>query len=87
MFLSVLKMTMHDSERIRQRETDEYQLDLAHLRHLAHDEKMKRLVKEAISEWLDSKLVKFAWWSFTGLLSIVVAGLAYLGVWLGGHGR
>ena len=77
----------NDSESIRQRETDEDQLDLAHLRHMAHDEKMKRLVKEAISEWLDSKLVKFAWWSFTGLLSIVVAGLAYLGVWLGGHGK
>ncbi len=78
---------MSQRDDIRQRATDEEKLDLVHLRRMAHDEKMKRLVKEAISEWLDSKLVKFGWWSFTGLLSIVVAALAYLGVFLSGHGR
>ncbi len=78
---------MSQPDDIRQRATDEDKLDLAHLRRMAHDEKMKRLVKEAISDWLDSKLLKFAWWSFTGLLSIAVAGLAYLGVFLSGSGK
>jgi hypothetical protein len=38
----------------------------------------KRIVKEAINEWLDAKLAVFGKWSLTGICAAALALLAYL---------
>lgn len=42
------------------------------------DADRKRIVKEAISEWLDAKFSAFGKWSFYGICAAALALLAYL---------
>ena len=37
----------------------------------------KEALKEALNEWLDKQWATFGKWTFGGLLSIALAGLAY----------
>jgi hypothetical protein len=41
------------------------------------EEEMKRITKEALKEWLDSKFAQFGHWTFTALMSVAFAGLIY----------
>ena len=41
------------------------------------DDKKKEIVKEAIDEWLDKQFAMFGRWSFYGLLSLILCGMAY----------
>lgn len=42
-----------------------------------NDEKLKRVMKEALKEWLDEKFSEFGKWTFYGLLSAVFFALMY----------
>lgn len=53
------------------------------LENLPEDEQ-KRIIKEALKEWLDSQFAAFGRWTFMGLLSILFAAAAY--AWLWEHG-
>lgn len=46
-------------------------------------EDQKRIIKEAIREWLDEKYAAFGRWSFDGILA---AALGALGYYLATHG-
>ena len=42
------------------------------------DEEARRLVKEAISEWLDSMFATFGKWTLGGLVAAVLSGFVYI---------
>jgi len=42
------------------------------------DEEGKRIVKEAIKEWLDQQLIQVGKWSLTGIAAAMLAAIAYL---------
>lgn len=42
------------------------------------DADMKRIVKEAIREWLDEQFAKFGRWSLYTLLALATAAILYL---------
>ena len=46
-------------------------------------EEQKKIVKEAITEWLDFKYTQFGKWTLHGILA---AGLAFLAYFLATHG-
>ena len=48
------------------------------------DEEQKKIIKEALKEWLDSQFAAFGKWTFMGLLSILFAAISY--AWLWEHG-
>lgn len=48
------------------------------IQQLARDTEMKRVMIDAIDEWLDKKFAQFGKWSAYGLLAAFVAGLAWL---------
>ena len=41
------------------------------------NEEKKKIIKEAIEEWLNAQFAVFGRWSFYGLLSLVISGAAY----------
>lgn len=45
----------------------------------------KRIVKEAISEWLDKQFAALGKWTLAGLFSAALAALAYLLISAGGY--
>lgn len=38
----------------------------------------KKIVKEAIKEWLSEQVTEFGWWSLKTLAGLGIAGLVYL---------
>lgn len=42
------------------------------------EEEMKRVLKQALREWLDEKFASFGRWSFYGIMAAALFGLAYL---------
>lgn len=50
------------------------------LNGLAGDEQ-KRIVKEAIKEWLSEQAATFGWWSIKTLGSVILAALLILALW------
>jgi hypothetical protein len=48
------------------------------------DEETKKVIKEAISEWLSDQFAKFGKWTLAGFLSVVVVALLYLVLWQNG---
>jgi hypothetical protein len=46
-------------------------------RQEALDEATKKVVKEAINEWLDSQFALFGKWTFNGLLAAAFVALIY----------
>lgn len=42
------------------------------------DAEMKRVIKEAIREWLDEQFSKFGRWSFYGLLALATTVILYM---------
>lgn len=50
-------------------------------------EEHKQLVKDALKEWLDAKLLEFSYWSIKGVLALALAGAAYLILWSQGWHR
>lgn len=51
------------------------------------DEEMKRLIKEAIREWLDQQFAAFGKWSFMALASMALAALIYFILTMNGWHR
>jgi len=51
---------------------------------LARDAEMRKIMVEAIDEWLDKKFSQFGRWSFYGFVAAVAAGSAYLMLISGG---
>lgn len=51
------------------------------------DDEMKRLVKEAIREWMDAQFAAFGRWSFYGILTAALGALAYFGLKMNGWHR
>tara|TARA_R110000868_G_scaffold82465_1_gene232863 strand:+ start:200 stop:361 length:162 start_codon:yes stop_codon:yes gene_type:complete len=47
-------------------------------------EDQKKAIKEALSEWLDTKFSEFGRWSMKGIFALALAGLVY--VWASSHG-
>ena len=45
--------------------------------HVDSEEERKKIVKEAIDEWLNHQFAAFGRWTFYGILSAVVAAVAY----------
>lgn len=43
-----------------------------------YTEARKRILKEAISEWLDSQWAEFGKWTFRGLYAALLVGALYL---------
>ena len=48
------------------------------LKQAMKDAETKRVIKEAIREWLDEQFAKFGKWTFYGFLAAVVAALLVL---------
>jgi len=48
------------------------------------EDEQKKIIKEALKEWLDSQFAAFGRWTFMGLLSILFVAGAY--AWLWEHG-
>lgn len=48
------------------------------------DAETKRILKEALQEWLDGQFARFGKWTLAGLVSAAFAGLVW--VWLSAHG-
>ena len=48
------------------------------------DEEQKKLIKEALKEWLDAQFAAFGKWTFMGLLSLLFVAVSY--AWLWEHG-
>jgi len=42
-----------------------------------NDEEQKKIIKEAINEWLDTKYTAFGKWTFHGLLAMSLGALVY----------
>lgn len=54
------------------------------IKQLMRDEETKRVIKEAIREWLDEQFTRVGKWTFYGLLAGIIAGAAYLALLAGG---
>jgi hypothetical protein len=48
------------------------------------DEEQKKIIKEALKEWLDAQFAAFGKWTFMGLLSLLFVAVSY--AWLWEHG-
>lgn len=48
------------------------------LKQALRDAEAKRIIKEAIREWLDEQFAKFGRWSFYGLLAAATAVVLYM---------
>lgn len=48
------------------------------------DDEQKKLVKDAIQEWLDSKWIAVGKWSVAGIAAAVLAAVFYIIVWAHG---
>lgn len=51
---------------------------------MPNEEETKRIVKEALREWLDEKYAEFGKWSLHGLLAAGLAGMVVLIFWTQG---
>lgn len=54
------------------------------IKQVIRDEETKRVIKEAIREWLDEKFAAFGKWTLAGFLSLVTVALLYLVLWQNG---
>lgn len=45
------------------------------IEQLARNAELKRVMKEAIGEWLDAKFAEFSKWSVAGLVRLLIAAL------------
>lgn len=45
---------------------------------------MKKIMKEALKEWLDEQAAKFGRWSITGIFCMVLVVLTYMALMLAG---
>ena len=48
---------------------------------MADEEETKRIVKEALREWLDEKYAEFGRWSIHGILAALLAATVVLVFW------
>ena len=48
------------------------------------EEEQKRIIKQAIKEWLNEQMAAFGWKSFWFLLSVALAGLVPFMLWVNG---
>lgn len=48
------------------------------------EEEQKKIIKEALKEWLDAQFAAFGKWTFMGLLSVLFVAVSY--AWLWEHG-
>lgn len=48
------------------------------LKQALKDAQAKRIIKEAIREWLDEQFSKFGRWSFYGILAFATTAILYL---------
>lgn len=48
------------------------------------DDEQKKIIKEALKEWLDAQFAAFGKWTFMGLLSLLFVAVSY--AWLWEHG-
>lgn len=51
---------------------------LNEIEKLAQNDTFKRLLKEAINEWLDEQFLRLGKWSFYGFVAAAVAALAWV---------
>jgi hypothetical protein len=51
------------------------------------DDEMKRLVKDALKEWLDEKFLMFGKWSVTAVSATALAALLYFMLKMNGWNR
>jgi hypothetical protein len=51
---------------------DDHEVDLAITKDI-----MKEAVREVISEWLDRQFSQFGRWTFYGLISVIIAAVAW----------
>ena len=54
---------------------------------LRDDEERKRVVKEAIDEWLEHKIAVFGRWSLAGVLAALISVIGYFYFTTHGVGR
>ena len=54
------------------------------IRQVLKDEETKKIIKEAIDEWLTSQFARLGKWTLGGFLSLVVVALLYLVLWQNG---
>lgn len=52
--------------------------------HSMRDAEMKRIVKDAIREWLDEQFAKFGRWSLYTVLALATASILYLSLFANG---
>lgn len=57
------------------------------LKQAIKDAETKRIIKEAIREWLDEQFTKFGKWSFYGLLAAATTALLVLTLMANGWHR
>jgi hypothetical protein len=48
------------------------------------DDQQKRIIKEALKEWLDEKFAAFGKWSFFSLAAAGLAALVFFILWVNG---
>lgn len=51
---------------------------------MADEEETKRVIKEALREWLDEKYSEFGKWTLHGLMAALLAGLVVFIFWTQG---
>lgn len=51
---------------------------------LTDDDEMKRIIKEALREWLDEKFMAFGKWSMASFAAMALAALVYFILWVNG---
>lgn len=51
------------------------------------EEDQKRVIKEALKEWMDDKFAQFGKWSAAGLAALALAALVVLILWSQGWHR
>ncbi len=54
-------------------------------RRLLEEVETKRLFKEALSEWLDARMLEFSKWTWRGLLLLLFAAFITFVMWTQGY--
>ena len=58
-----------------------------HLPDADYEDEKKKIIKEAIDEWLDTQFAAFGRWTFYGILSALLAACAYFAFVYHGFGK
>lgn len=51
------------------------------------DEDKKRIIKEALKEWMDERYAEFGRWAFVSIMAFIFAGLVYFALIASGWHR